>query len=188
MRRQTRYQVKQALKQKIEVRSSFDKSAFQAFLASLDQTAQRQDFNPGATELLRRQWSLFLKAKLAKVYQAYSADGQLLASALIIFSATEASYKFGASTPAGRRSPGAYALQWQAIRDAKAAGRRYYDLWGVSPPGSEHTSKAYSYTVFKLGFGGSVVSYLPAQDLVLSRLTYLTAYVVGSLRRIRRKR
>ena len=42
-----------------------------------------------------------------------------------------AAYNYGASTDIGRNEPGAYAIQWQAIIEAKKRGMTRYNFWGV---------------------------------------------------------
>ena len=180
MTKQTRYSLRQADKTGIRVASSTSSADFDKLLDAVRQTAAAQNFNPGSTEILKQQWQPYLKAKQACVYHAYSKDNQLLASALIIFSDVEASYYWHASTEAGRSSQAAYAIQWRAIRDAKAAGKTNYDLWRVSS--LETTSKVADQTIFKLGFGGKTIAYLPSYDLIVNRLTYRLAWLVGIIR------
>jgi lipid II:glycine glycyltransferase (peptidoglycan interpeptide bridge formation enzyme) len=49
-----------------------------------------------------------------------------------------------------------YALQWQAMRDAKASGCLFYDLYGIPPDENPDHPMAGLY-LFKTGFGGTVV-------------------------------
>ena len=45
---------------------------------------------------------------------------KLLAQAFIILYGNEAVYHYGASTDEGRNHPGAYLIQWEAVKEAKA--------------------------------------------------------------------
>jgi lipid II:glycine glycyltransferase (peptidoglycan interpeptide bridge formation enzyme) len=65
---------------------------------------------------------------------------------------------YGGTTVAGRRLRANYLIKWEAIRSAKAAGYRLYDLWGLP---SERVAG------FKAGWGGRVVEYVGAWDLVV---------------------
>ncbi|MBO6199276.1 MAG: peptidoglycan bridge formation glycyltransferase FemA/FemB family protein, partial [Psychrobacter sp.] len=80
---------------------------------------------------------------------------------------------------------GAYALQWQVMKDLKEMGIKRYNLWGIAPPDQPHHRYA-GVTTFKTGFGGEVVTYVPAHDLILSKLRYAPDYMIESLRKRRR--
>ena len=82
-------------------------------------------------------------------------NGELLAGMILTISGRRATYLYGASSGAGRTAMAAYALQMEAIRRAKAAGCREYDLFGVAPrPESCHPM--YGLYRFKTGFGGGL--------------------------------
>lgn len=183
MRRQTRYEVRRAQKLGITVSSTDDKQAFEAFYHLQEQTAARQGFIQSPRSFIMAQQAAF-NGK-AKIYSA-SLDGKTLAQGLIILQKPEAVYNEAASTPDGRKLPGAYALQWQVIRDAKAAGMTRYNLFGIAPPNSPHHRYA-GVTTFKTGFGGEKITYLPAQDLVVKPMRYQFVRIIESIRKHRRK-
>ena len=66
---------------------------------------------------------------------------------------------YGGTTDAGRRLRANYLIKWEAIKAAKAAGYRLYDLWGLP---SERVND------FKSGWGGREVHYVGAWDLVVN--------------------
>jgi lipid II:glycine glycyltransferase (peptidoglycan interpeptide bridge formation enzyme) len=68
---------------------------------------------------------------------------------------------YGGTTAAGRRLRANYLIKWEAIRAAKAAGYRLYDLWGLP---SERVAG------FKAGWGGREVQYVGTWDLVVDPL------------------
>lgn len=176
LRRQTRYRIKQAAKQGIEIETKAGQSELERLLELVEATAQQRHFTPHASARIRNLYQALGPAQ-AKLYQAYTAEGELLSLALIIVSNQEADYFLGANTPAGHRHPGAGALQWQAIRDAKAAGCRAYNFWGIAPEGqANHPLMGVS--VFKLGFGGQRLAYQGAYDLVLRPVAYWLSYLV----------
>ena len=47
----------------------------------------------------------------------------------------------------------AYLLQWTAIKDAKAYGSQYYDMYGM-PPTDDENHPMHGLYLFKTGFGG----------------------------------
>ena len=83
-------------------------------------------------------------------------DGRLLAGMLLALTPTRATYLYGASTRAHRELMGSYALQWGAIRAAKAYGCRDYDLLGAAPRAGEVHPLAGVHR-FKSGFGGRLL-------------------------------
>jgi lipid II:glycine glycyltransferase (peptidoglycan interpeptide bridge formation enzyme) len=84
------------------------------------------------------------------------ADAKPLAGIITLFRGKTASYLYGASSNVNRNLMATYALQWQAIHDAKAAGCLCYDLFGIPPDASPARPMAGLY-LFKTGFGGRVI-------------------------------
>ncbi|MDR0447808.1 MAG: peptidoglycan bridge formation glycyltransferase FemA/FemB family protein [Treponema sp.] len=62
-----------------------------------------------------------------------SHEGEDIAGIVTLFRNKEAVYLYGASSGHKRNLMAPYALQWQAMRDAKTAGCSYYDLYGIPP-------------------------------------------------------
>ena len=71
------------------------------------------------------------------------------------------------------------------MRDLKESGYERFNLWGIAPPNQPQHRYA-KVTTFKTGFGGEVVEYVPAHDLVISRVGYLKDLVVEKARKKRR--
>lgn len=183
MRRQTRYEVRRADKQGLMVSRSSGEVAIDEFIAVQADTARRQGFVPSSSVFLRQLAVVF--GDNLHLYRAFK-DGQLLNLALVIYSGAEADYYEAASTPESRAYAGAYALQWQAIRDAKAAGLARYNFWGIAYSNDPHHRYA-GVTTFKRGFGGVDVTYIAAQDLVLRPLAYIKNWLIETARRKKRK-
>lgn len=93
-------------------------------------------------------------------------EGTPLASIITLFCGTEAVYLYGASSNEKRNLMPAYSLQWQAIRDAKAAGCARYDFYGI-PPEDDPSHPMYGLYRFKTGFGGSIVHRVGSLDIPL---------------------
>ncbi|MEM6997815.1 MAG: peptidoglycan bridge formation glycyltransferase FemA/FemB family protein [Patescibacteria group bacterium] len=184
MRKKTRYEVRQAEKKNVVVSIDSSLDSYDQFLNLQIETAQRQNYVIGSTETLKSEYEHFMNGGMVAIYHAH-ADGVLLASAMIVSFGEEACYLYGASTPEGRNLPGAYAIQWRAIRDVKVAGKKRYNLWGIAPEGSENHRYA-GVTTFKKGFGGSDYTYVPAHDLVIDKLRYQKNLLVETVRRKRR--
>ena len=170
MRKTTRYEIKQALKLGIKIEISKDVKDIEEFYALQKETAQRQKFVEFNKRFLEEQFASFAKDNQVLLYTAYLGNLKL-AQAFIIFYQTEADYHFGASTLDGRKYPGAYLIQWEAIKEAKKRGLKRYNLWGVAKEG-ETNHRFWGVSVFKRGFGGEDLEYLHARDLVINPISY----------------
>lgn len=65
-------------------------------------------------------------------------------------------YMYGASSNLHRNLMPAYGLQWYAMRTEKAAGSRFYDLFGI-PPADDPSHPMHGLYRFKTGFGGAIL-------------------------------
>ena len=183
MRRQTRYEVRRAAKQGIKVEKDSSEAIFKEFHRVQAETAKRQGFIPPNLKTLLAEREAF-KDNI-EIYTAKTAEGQKIAYGMIIRLGKEADYYEAASTELNRKLPGAYALLWQAMQDLKAEGYERFNLWGIAPAGQPNHRYA-GVTTFKTGFGGEVVEYVPAHDLVISKVGYLKDYVVEIMRKKKR--
>lgn len=186
MRKNTRYELKQAKKRGIVISSTDDPKAISDFYTMQLQTARRHGFVPFSLERLQSEFDVFAKTGNVLLYSAHTKDGDLIAQAFIVFYGEEASYHYGASTELGRKEPGAYLLQWTAIKEAINRGCTRYNFWGVVHP-EDTGHRFYGVSVFKRGFRGEDVQYVPAHDLVLQKLPYLKNFAIESIRKKTRK-
>lgn len=185
MRKSTRYEIRKAQKMGVAVEVSTDPNDIDEFYMVQLQTAKRQRFVPFSRDFLKKQFVAFVQSEKVFLYKSYY-EGTLLAMAFVIFDAAEGVYHYGASTEDGRRAPGAYLIQWEAICEARRRGCLRYNFWGVTPEGV--TDKRFSsISLFKRGFGGEDVAYLPAQDMIISPLPYYINYVIERIRHYRRR-
>jgi lipid II:glycine glycyltransferase (peptidoglycan interpeptide bridge formation enzyme) len=100
-----------------------------------------------------------------------SHEGEALAAIVALYRGRRAVYLYGASSDVKRNLMPAYALQWAAIRAAKAAGCTEYDLYGIPPTDESAHAMAGLYR-FKTGFGGSIVHRSGSWDYPLKPLLY----------------
>ena len=190
MRRQTRYEVRRAGKLGITVSRDNSEKIFKEFHKIQVETAERQGFVPPDLNTLLAEREAFGKSAWIYVAKTPSESEEMpkdapVAYGLIIGDGVEADYYEAASTDLNRKLPGAYALLWQAMKDLKKAGYKRFNLWGIAPAGQPNHRYA-GVTTFKTGFGGDVVEYVPAHDLIISPVRYLKNYVVESARKKRR--
>ena len=129
-----------------------------------DATAGRQGISAAGPDFYERR---LRRLEWCRVYVARH-EGEALAAILVARFDERAYYLFGGSTQVKRSLMPAYAAQWAAIREAAAAGCRSYDFWGVPPDGDPAHPWAGLWQ-FKTGFGGTLIDYAGAWDLVLDR-------------------
>ena len=91
----------------------------------------------------------------ARLYMA-SHEGQDIAGIVTLFRGKEAVYLYGASSNQKRNLMAPYALQWEAMKEAKAAGCLCYDLYGIPPrpPEEDPNHPMAGLYRFKTGFIG----------------------------------
>ena len=183
MRRQTRYEVRRAEKLGIKVTRDDSEEIFKEFHAVQTETAKRQGFIPPDLKTLLAEKEAF-KGNIW-IYRAETAEGEAIAYGLVIRGGNEGDYYEAASTELNRKLPGAYALLWQAMKDLKKAGAKQFNLWGIAPKNQPNHRYA-GVTTFKTGFGGEVIEYVPAHDLIIARGKYLIDLIVETTRRKRR--
>lgn len=183
MRRQTRYEVRRAEKLGIKVSSSNSDEIFKEFHRVQAETAKRQGFIPPSLKVLMAEKEAF--GKNIRIYFAETDTGERIAYGLIIKNGYEGDYFEAASTPLNRKLPGAYALLWQVTKDLKKEGYQRFNLWGIAPAGQPNHRYA-GVTTFKTGFGGEVVEFIPAHDIVISKIGYLKDLVIEKARKKRR--
>lgn len=180
MRKTTRYEIKKAQNMHIVVTKTNNPKEIKKFYELQLRTANRQGFIPFSYSYLYKQFIAFTKNNNVLLFSSYIGK-KLLAQAIVLFYKNEAVYHYGASTIEARKYPGAYLLQWEAIREAKKRGCAHYNLWGVVPL-TETKHRFYGVSVFKRGFGGEDVQYLHAQDLIINKVLYLFSFCIESIR------
>lgn len=179
MRKQTRYEINRSGRRGVNVTQSTAPETVDAFHSIQADTARRQGFVPPSEKYL--QACLAAMGSHARIYRA-DKNGQLLNLVLVIFYGQEAVYFEAASTPEARNEPGAYAIIWQIIRDAKADGMTRLNLWGTAPADQPNHRFA-GVTTFKRGFGGRDITFIPAHDIIVAPLRYRIIWLVETLRR-----
>ncbi|HIC88312.1 MAG TPA: peptidoglycan bridge formation glycyltransferase FemA/FemB family protein [Anaerolineae bacterium] len=181
MKSKWRYNVRLSGRKGVIVRegTAADLPAFQALVEA---TATRNRFGMHQAAYYTAAFELFVPAGQA-VWLIAEYEGEPLAAIVPFAFGRKAWYMWGASSNRHRGRMPNHALQWAAIRWAQARGCIIYDLWGI-PDEVGQNPEAYAKETpdrrdglwgvyrFKQGFGGRVVRYVGAWDLVLSPMGY----------------
>jgi peptidoglycan pentaglycine glycine transferase (the first glycine) len=172
MHRRTRYNARLALRKGVEITDGNGAEHLGAFYKMLEETSERKHFlvhNKGYYDRI-----LELFGPTGRIFLARY-EGMIISGAFVLRYGKYAYYSYGASRREHSETKSTQAVQWAAVRWAKASGCEVYDFWGVpEDPAPDHP--LYGVYKFKTGFGGDIVKYVGAYDLPLKPFRYrLTA-------------
>lgn len=191
----TRYNIGLARRHGVAVRFSQEAADVEAFLALTREVAARTTFRFHPDEYYRALYRVLARGASQEVPRAAldlavaEYGGDVLAVHWLISFGDTITYVHGASSSRRRELMAPHLLQWESMRRANVRGFRYYDLYGVAPQssaGGRTAGQAHPWsgiTRFKEGFGGRLISYAGAYDLVLNPLAY---WLYSAARRLRR--
>lgn len=172
MNQQWRRNIKKAAKNGVEVTTGAraDLAEFHRVYA---ETAVRDGFTPRPLSYFERMWDALSAEEPDRLvlYLAHH-EGDLVAATTMVRVGEHAWYSYGASTTAKRDVRGSNAIQWQMIRDARAAGATVYDMRGITETLDAEDSHV-GLIQFKVGTGGEAVEYLGEWDLPINRVLHL---------------
>jgi len=172
MHKKTRYNIKLAGKKGVEVERGSEED-LDAWYDMYRTTAERDRISIHSRNYYGKVFSM-ADGKggnpEARIFLARH-EGELLAGIIVLVDGDRATYLYGASSNEKRNLMPAYALQWEAMKAAKAAGCLSYDMFGI-PPVNDPEHPMYGLYRFKTGFGGEIHHRLGAWDYPYSRLVY----------------
>ena len=125
-------------------------------------TGERDKFLIRPLEYYRRAWEGFMRAGLAHGLIA-EYEGSAIAHVILFHFGRKCWYFYGASANEERRRMPNYALQWAAIKWAKARGFAVYDMWGA-PDVFDESDSLWGVYQFKRGFRGQLTRHIGAWD------------------------
>jgi peptidoglycan pentaglycine glycine transferase (the first glycine) len=141
-----------------------------AFYRMYGETGERDGFLVRPYPYYENIWVPFLKDGLAHLFLA-DLGGHPVAGLILFCFGRTAWYFYGASTATGRDAMPNHALQWAAMRFARAAGCSRYDWWGA-PDRLEDSDPMMGVYRFKAGFGGKFVPWIGAWDYPVNDALY----------------
>lgn len=177
-----RYLIKHCEKDGVKILRSDD---IEEFNKLHDETAKRHNFVRFSKEYIKNEYSLFGGNNQAIIFKGFLPNGLLDSSAMVIYYGNMAAYRHGASLNLDHKIPTSYLLQWEAIKEAKKRGIKYYNFWGIAPVKGKKNHPFRGITHFKKGFGGFQKDLLPCHDLPISKKYWLT-WIIETFRRIKR--
>ena len=175
MKPKWRYNIRLAERKGVVVRAGTEED-LPAFYAMYAETGARDGFLVRPFDYYRAIWARFLAEGLGGVLLAV-VEGAPVAGLYLFRFGLSAWYFYGASTAQSRDLMPNHALQWAAMRWAKAAGCTRYDWWGA-PDVLDESDPMWGVYRFKQGFGGEFTPWIGAWDYPTSRAAYW-AYTVA---------
>lgn len=178
MKQKTRYNIRLSARKGVTVREA-TRADLPAFHALMGATGARNAFGVHTSDYYTKAFDLFVPAGRAALLMA-AHEGDDLAAVMVFALGKTAWYFYGGSSDVKRNLMPTYALQWAAIRWARARGCAVYDMWGV-PDADEATLEAHFaarndglWGVYrtKRGYGGQVVRTVGAWDRAYNPLLY----------------
>jgi len=181
MKQKGRYNIKLAEKKGVKVYKSKDiKKDIEKFYAVLKDTWERDVFL-GHDKNFYEKMLKTLGGNHADLYLA-EYNGAPICGIITTYFGDTATYYYGASSNKFREVMAPYLVQWAAIQDAKNAGYKFYDFFGIAPPDAKkHPWKGV--TEFKLKFGGRVVEYVKAREYVFKPMWFRAMKIVKRILR-----
>ena len=169
MKPKWRYNIRLAERRGVAVRAG-SAADLPAFYAMYVETGRRDGFLVRPFTYYRAIWERFMQDGFAHLLLAEVA-GEPVAGLILFRYGPTAWYFYGASTAQGRDLMPNHALQWAALKWAKAAGCTRYDWWGA-PDVLDERDPMWGVYRFKQGFGGEFVPHIGAWDYVANRPLY----------------
>lgn len=185
MRKTTRYLIRQAQKNKdIEIIQSQRVEDIENFNNLYQRTVGRRHFAPFSLNYLKNEFSAFIDDNQISIFLG-KYKGELLSSGIFVFWQGIGFYHHGASSLKYPKIPVSYALQWEAIKEAKKRGCQKYNFWGIAPIENFKRHPWAGLTLFKIGFGGCKKEYVKTKDFPLSN-RYWPIFIFEKLRKTKR--
>lgn len=187
----TRYNIKIALKNNVEVEERTDEEAFKIFLKLYFETAKRQTYFGHTQKYHELLWETLQPAGIAKLLIAYytppttspERSRRIPLTAWMIFKFGKMLYyPYGGSADVYRNVMASNLVAWEAIKLGKKLKAKELDLWGCLDPDANTRDPWYGFHRFKAGYGGKLIEYVGSYDLVLSPLLYSTFHLIERLR------
>ncbi|MBN1494942.1 peptidoglycan bridge formation glycyltransferase FemA/FemB family protein [Candidatus Peregrinibacteria bacterium] len=181
MKQKGRYNIKLAEKKGVKVYRSTDiQKDTEKFYAILKETWNRDEFLGHDKEFYKKMLEVLGSQKHAALYMA-EYKGEPVCGIITTYFGDTATYYYGASSNKYREVMAPYLVQWTAICDAKKAGYKYYDFFGIAPEGAKkHPWQGV--TEFKLKFGGRRIKYVKAREYIFKPLWYRAMKFVKKLK------
>jgi peptidoglycan pentaglycine glycine transferase (the first glycine) len=170
MKPKGKYNIRVAQRHNVSVTQDTSEQGLKDFFRIYKRTAIRQGIGIKSPRYFRILFSMLLPRAQVELFFAEH-QGRRLATALVIYFGSRATYFFGGSLALRRRVMAPYLLHYEIMRRAKALGYEWYDLWGIAPA-NEPDHPWQDISVFKRKFGGTELNLVPTLDYIYDPAAY----------------
>lgn len=173
MRKNTRYSVRQAMKLGVEVEHTDGDEKFDLFYDIFTHSAARNNWGRAySKEYLKKEYDIFRRDGYSRMFFA-KYKGEVIAAAMFNFFNGQVAYHHSGSLSEFRKIPSMYSIIWEAANYGRSVGMKKLNLWGVIDK-EDKKHPWYGLSLFKYGFGGDVVKYVHAKDMVVKPFAHVT--------------
>lgn len=172
MRKSTRYSIRRAEKEGVNIVISKDVADLPKFFKAYQNTVERQKWHAYDFEYLKREFEIFAKDDQISIFLA-EYNGVIIAASLFIYYGNTVYYHHSGSLTKYQKIPSSYLIQWKSIKESKRRNFVNYNFFGIA---REDNPKHpwYGLSFFKKGFGGKEQRWIHAQDVPLNPKYWLT--------------
>jgi len=170
MEKRTRWSIRKAQRLGVKVRDGIDEKLLDSFFkvySSTNPSPQPKGFFEIVNKILGERG-------LARIFLS-EVDGQCAAGLLALMFGSKIFYVWGGSNPTYKNYQPGVLLHWETIKWGRLHGYTYYDFHGALVEDVEKygtDEKTANVTLFKRGFGGAFLKYMPQNRMVLLPLRY----------------
>jgi lipid II:glycine glycyltransferase (peptidoglycan interpeptide bridge formation enzyme) len=172
-----------ATRKEVVVEPSTSPQSFAEFLRMMRETSDRTGMSPHGDAYYRAIVEELAPTGEACLYVARHGERTIGAEIVLDLGDTRY-YAFAGSASddeARKLGPGP-PLVWRTMLDARAAGKRFFDFWGIAPP-DEPNHPWSGFSAFKRSFGGDVLPRNGTWDLPVRTTPYLVWRLAQAVRR-----
>lgn len=180
-RKNTRYYIKKAERDGVKILKTSDPKYLPNFFEIYRDTVKRQVWNSYSNKYLKKEFESFVEDDQILLFLA-EYKGKYIAGAMIELYGDQAIYHHSGSLTEYLKIPASYLIQWEAVKEAKKRGKKYYNFWGISPVKEldgklEFTRRNHPWnnlSFFKLGFASEIRDFIHAKDYPLNWKYWIT--------------
>lgn len=169
----TRYNIRLAERQGVEVAEDNSDEAFEKYLELTNETSKRQGFYAHTEKYHRLMWKFLAPSAIAHLLVA-KYKGEIITTWILFAFKDFLYYPYGSSTNKYKNVMANNLMMWEAIRLGRSLGLKTFDLWG--------REEGKGFTKFKEGYNPQIIEFLGTWDLVINKPLYWLYRAAEALR------
>ena len=171
MRPKTRYNIKIANRNNVEVHEDSTDAGFEVYLKLLFETTKRQGFYLHSEKYHHQLWDTLKPTGMVHIMLS-KFQNQTLSAYMLFVLKDKLFYPYGSSLAVHKEVMAQNLLMWETIKFGRSLSLKSFDMWGCLGPDARETDNGYGFHYFKQGYGGQLVQFVGTYDLVINRQLY----------------